>query len=72
MAYHLALQICVAVLLVLVASAKDALAQHTDEGSNEKASFFENYFGFHEPMYFILSESNPGNTGRERLTFAKF
>ena len=33
--------------------------QGTDEGSNEKASYFERAFGFHEPMFFAIGACKP-------------
>jgi outer membrane phospholipase A len=64
----LVLSLVMAGLLVGVA---DLHGQQVDEGMEEKASSFLNYFGFQDPIYFAFGEGMPPGA-TENLTFAKF
>jgi len=55
----------------LILASRPAIAQHVDEGTEEKASSFLNYFGFQDPIYFAFGSGTPPEGG-EDLTFAKF
>ncbi len=59
-------------LLPVLLLAPPLAAQHTDEGSDEKASIFLNYLGFHDPMFFAVGWTGDPPGPQEDLTWAKF